>query len=151
MLAKKLAKMAERLGYLVLHEPIIPTVLGPRKPDLVFWKEGSRAWVVDVTVAWEGYDSLDEPHFDKCVKYDRPEVRDFCREKCGVNPAFTTLTVTWRGCMSAASAADLRLLELQTKDLALLSQVCVEQTAWLHRVYQKNAFRRGLSPSYSGR
>ena len=101
-----------------------------------------------MTVVWEGYDSLDQPHFAKCVKYDTPEVREYCREKGGVDPAFTTLTVTWRGCMSAASAADLRLLGLRANDLALLGQACVEQTAWVHRVYQRNAFRRVPGPSY---
>ncbi len=40
----------QRKGFIVLMEPNIPSPTGIRKPDLVVWKEGREAWVLDTQV-----------------------------------------------------------------------------------------------------
>ena len=132
------AEMWRRKGYCVEVELRVPTSLGLRKPDLLVYKVGQEAWVVDATVVSDRFIDLDVPHRDKMAYYNLPEIIAVAESYAEVSPSFSSITLNWRGIYSPGSASDLRLLGLTTADLTFLAAVCVEQGAIIHRLHQQS-------------
>ena len=140
-----LAKRLERLGWKVRLELRINTSVGLRKPDLLVYKPGYQAWVIDVSIVSCTYGDLDKPHLDKVAKYEScPEIAAVVRVEAECEPTFSAFIMDWRGALAPTTAADMRLLELPWEDLKLLSVICVEQGSWIHRAHQRsNVVRPG--------
>ena len=120
-----------------------------RKPDLVVYKEGQVAAVIDATICYDGgaegggFDP-DGPHYQKVAYYSQhPEIVNSVRNLSSMtaDPIFSSVTINWRGCWSPASARDLRLLGLNQADLGLLAAIAVEQGAAIHRVFNQSSYR----------
>ena len=137
------AEMWRRKGFCVEMELRIPTSIGLRKPDLLVYKPGQEAWVIDATVVSDKFTDLDIPHRQKMKYYDLPEIIAVAECKAGVAPSFSSITLNWRGIYSPGSARDLRLLQLTTADLRFLAAVCVEQGVIIHRLHQKSTVAIG--------
>ena len=141
-LVNLLADMLKKLGWTVQVELRIETSAGLRKPDLLAFKPGVSAWIIDATVVSENYTTLDTPHKSKIQYYGEvPEIKAVIEMQTGVVPSFTSLTLSWRGLYSPGSAADLSLLGLKRGDLEFLAAVCVEQGAIIHRIHQTATHR----------
>jgi hypothetical protein len=135
------ARMFRRLGYDVVAEPHFKTGAGLRKPDLLVYKPDQTAYVVDVTIHSDMYDDPNAPHRAKVEKYAaHPEIVRGVEVITGVSPTFSAIAISWRGCMSPASAADLRRLGLKAADLGLLAAITVEQGTIIHRLFNMSTF-----------
>ena len=119
--------------------------LGLRKPDLLVFKPGYQAWIIDVSIVTCTYGDLDTPHQAKVAYYEScPEIAAAVRVEAECEPTFSAFIMNWRGALAPTSAADMRLLELSWEDLKLLSMICVEQGSWIHRAHQRsNVVRPG--------
>ena len=127
------------MGWIVRIELRVNTVQGLRKPDLLAYKPDYQEWVVDVTIVSDTYGDLDTPYKDKVAKYkSRPEITSEVQATTGLTPEFSSLCMSWRGSYSPASAADMRILCLNSTELTFLSAICVEQSAIIHRVHQRS-------------
>uniref|UniRef100_A0ABD2WQM3 Reverse transcriptase n=1 Tax=Trichogramma kaykai TaxID=54128 RepID=A0ABD2WQM3_9HYME len=97
-----------QLGWSVRQEPHFHTRKGLRKPDIVAVKE-QVVKVIDAQVI-SASSSLDDSHRRKVAKYDTPDIRHQVASEYGVendNISFSSITISWRGIWSAASAASL--------------------------------------------
>jgi len=134
--------MFERRGYNTVVEPHYNTSAGLRKPDLLIYKYGQVAAVIDVTVTTDMYDNPDEPHLKKMAYYSaHDEITTGVTTLAGTPPFFTAFAVSFRGCVSPMSAESLRSLGLSTIDLGLLSAITVEQSAVVHRIFGMSTMR----------
>ena len=145
IILRLLAKRLEKLGWQVKVELRITTSAGLRKPDLLAFKHGCQAWVIDVGVSAVSVVSLDEPYDQKVVKYQTlPEVSDVVVAEAGVAPLFSGFILSWRGDYSPKTMRDAHELGLSMGDLEFLAAICVEQSAVIHRVHQTSTLvRRG--------
>ena len=141
--------LSGRLGFTTVSEPHYNTSLGLRKPDLVAYKEGQVAAVLDATICYDGgaeaggFDP-DQPHHQKVAYYSQhPEIVNSVRNLSSTtdDPIFSSITINWRGCWSPASARDLSLLGFTKADLGLLAAIAVEQGAAIHRVFNQSTHR----------
>ena len=141
--------LTRRLGFTAVTEPHYTTSLGLRKPDLVVYKAGQVAAVIDATICYDGgaeaggFDP-DSPHHQKVQYYSQhPEIVRAVQTLSSTTsePIFTSLTINWRGCWSPASARDLCLLGFNQADIGLLAAIAVEQGAVIHRVFNQSSFR----------
>ena len=96
---------SSRRGWSSCHEPATPTPAGTRKPDLVVWRESNaQAVVIDVTVVADNA-SLSRQHYNKVAHYDSPAVREHVSVLSGkAEVVFSSVTLSWRGVISAESA-----------------------------------------------
>uniref|UniRef100_A0ABD2XAX0 Reverse transcriptase domain-containing protein n=1 Tax=Trichogramma kaykai TaxID=54128 RepID=A0ABD2XAX0_9HYME len=97
-----------QLGWSVRQEPHFHTREGLRKPDIVAVKD-QVVKVIDAQVI-SASSSLDDSHRRKVAKYDTPDIRHQVASEYGVendNISFSSITISWRGIWSAASAASL--------------------------------------------
>ena len=141
-----LAKRLERKGWTVRVELRIMCSVGLRKPDLLVYKPGDQAWIIDVSVVTCSYSDLDLPHTKKVDYYEScPEIAAVVRVEAECEPTYSAFIMNWRGAIAPTSAADMRLLDLSWEDLKLLSMICVEQGSWIHRAHQQsNVVSHGL-------
>ena len=134
---KLLASILERKGWTTRVELRIQTSRGLRKPDLLAYKPGEAAWILDVSIVSDQLDDLDKAVMGKIEKYRSvPEIAATVEGELGLVPAFTGFVLSWRGDYALASAKDARLLGLNRGELTFLSAVCTEQSAVVHRVHQ---------------
>ena len=145
IILRLLAKRLEKLGWQVKVELRITTSAGLRKPDLLAFKHGCQAWVIDVGVSAVSVGSLDEPYDQKVVKYSTlPEVSEVVVAEVGVAPLFSGFILSWRGDYSPRTMQDAHKWGLSMVDLEFLAAICVEQSAVIHRVHQTSTLvRRG--------
>ncbi|CAB0044068.1 unnamed protein product [Trichogramma brassicae] len=97
-----------QVGWSVRQEPHFHTREGLRKPDIVAVKD-RVVRVIDAQVI-SASSSLDDSHRRKCTKYDTLDLRHQVASEYGVetdNIRFSSITISWRGIWSAASAASL--------------------------------------------
>ena len=134
--------MFEKKGYRTVVEPKYNTSAGLRKPDLVVYKTGQVAVVIDVTVTSDMYDNPDEPHLKKMAYYSaREEITRGVSTLAEVTPMFSAFSVSYRGCVSPMSAESMGSLGLSMADLGLLSAIAVEQSAVIHRIFGMSTMR----------
>ncbi|MPC84947.1 Retrovirus-related Pol polyprotein from type-2 retrotransposable element R2DM [Portunus trituberculatus] len=117
-----LVKQLTKKNYTILKEPSIRTTAGVRKPDVVVF-DRHQSVVLDVQIVSDNSirDALVHAHGLKKSYYDVGEIRSWVREKTGLNPIFTTLTINWRGIMATPSYMALKSLGLTKADLRLLT------------------------------
>ena len=108
-------------GCQVLLEPIIPTLAGIRKPDLVV-SRGGKALVLDSTViADAGVGNLTTAYDRKVLYYRQPDIEAWARQASGANDVTTgAVVVSWRGAFCAKSDELLREWGLSRADIKLL-------------------------------
>ena len=109
-------------GFQVVHEPRIITTRGYRKPDLVLFKPGVLAAVLDVTVLGDNAD-LSAEHDLKSDFYDLPEVRKYVARLAELSEKEVTMggvALTWRGAFSQKSKDFLLSLGLEMEFLQLI-------------------------------
>ena len=126
----------ERRGYTCNQEPVYHIAGGARRrPDLLFWKQ-NESFILDVTVVSDMTQPLDKAHWQKVEYYGRyPEIVAQTVAVTGNAPELSAFAVNWRGCVAPSSASFLRARGFTKADLVLLSAVCVEQGARIHRVH----------------
>lgn len=102
--AAYVARALSRQEYTVAEEPEIRTTLGLRKPDIVA-KLGQTVLVIDAQVVNDQMD-LDTAHRMKSSIYENIEAN--IKQMFNVTAVrFTSVTLSWRGVWSEASARDL--------------------------------------------
>ena len=132
-----LAKALSSKGWEIETELMITTAEGLRKPDLLAYKPGEQAWIIDVSVVADICDDLDRPFREKVQKYSKyTEIINAVVSKTGVAPTFSAFILNYRGVYSPATVQDATLLGLCRSTLIFLALVCVEQTALVHRLHQ---------------
>ena len=136
-------RILSRLKFQVIVEPHIDTAAGLRKPDLVAYGPDKPTVVLDAAICSDMYDDPDTPHQAKVNKYAVEEIKKKVEQLTGKSPEFTSITISWRGVFSPASANDLRGLGLTQADLGLLSAITVEQGAVIHRIFNTSTLRSG--------
>jgi len=122
-------------GFTVETEPAIATDHGVRRPDVVAYKPGKEAAIIDVTVVADIPGLLADANARKCRKYDVPDVRKWVSERAKVSPTsitVTALTFNWRGALCSQSAQDMKKLGITMPTLEIMSQRVLEwgYTAW---------------------
>ncbi|KAG7196837.1 hypothetical protein KM043_016459 [Ampulex compressa] len=94
-----------------------------RKPDLLAVREGI-ARITDVQVV-SGYCNLDEAHRRKKSYYaDNPDILKYVVNNCGIPPTnmgFHTITLTWRGIWTRASAMAMTSMGLTRMQLRAIT------------------------------
>ena len=133
------------LGYEVVLEPRILTPMGYRRPDLVAWKAGCSAIVVDATVLADNAD-LDREHDHKSSYYDVPAVRDYVGQLAGLDASrvqFRAVVFNWRGAMSLKSASDLRRCGFSDNSLELMGLRVLEGGMAIYMAFQRGTYREG--------
>ena len=134
-----LSKRLRMLGWEARPELRIETSAGLRKPDLLVFRPGDQAWVIDVSIVSDTYDDLDIPFRSKVEKYkSRPEITASIEAELGLVPEFSAFILSWRGDYSPETAKDCKLLGLKKDDLCLISAACAERGAMVHRIHQKS-------------
>lgn len=131
-------------GWSVVHEPHIRTSVGIRIPDLVVYKSGESAVVVDATVVADNAD-LTAEHKHKVSKYDLPEIRSFVATLTGVlavSVEFSSVTLSWRGALARDSSDFLTRVGFDQHAQMLLSIRCVEQGFQIYLSFQRSTYRR---------
>ena len=142
----ELKKILTKAGFIVAVEPRFHTSLGLRKPDLVVYKQGERAAVVDVTITSDMYTDPDTPHWSKCEYYGTPEIVEEVTRLAGIEPTFSSVTISWRGVWAPASARDMIELGMSKRDIQLLSVITVEWGCAIHRLFQTSTHRGNIRP-----
>ena len=89
------------------------------------------------------YDDPNTPHQAKVDKYSTDEITRKIHQLTGSEPGFSSITISWRGVFSPASATHLRDLGFTQADLGLLSAITVEQGALIHRLFNQSTLRTG--------
>ena len=137
-----IANKAKKRGWKVVSEPRILTTKGYRIPDLVLEK-GGNVVVTDVSIVTDSWDDLSTPHKEKVVKYDLPEIKEFCQNKYGNgSPLFSAAIISWRGVWAKESATDLVGFGiLGPRDLRTLSLMVCEAGARIHRINYCSGWR----------
>jgi hypothetical protein len=138
--ASVLAKELVSLGYDVVIEPVIRTMEGKRKPDIIAVR-GSKCFVIDPTVT--GTDNVDLAHQWKVHKYrNNPDVEKYLVDKYGEIPIeFGSLTMSYRGIVSRDSAEFLADLGVRKLALKRSVEVCMRETALLFRMFLYSCMR----------
>ena len=130
---------AEKIGYGIRREPVIPTPAGIRKPDLVLVHDYDLT-MLDVTIVADNAD-LEKAHHDKQVYYDVPAIREWaqsCYEPRQI--AFEALGMNWRGPLASRSAVALRWLGLSAHFLSLASAVALERGTWILNHFRRSTY-----------
>lgn len=131
-----LMRQLQREGFLVTQEPSIPTPAGLRRPDLIVYKPGLIATVMDVTVVSDNA-NLDESHEKKVMYYDRQAIRAHVAQMAGIAASdvlITAVAFNWRGAVSRLSWLSLIMLGLTRGALRTLSLRVLENG---YRVYSE--------------
>ena len=111
-------------GFQTVMEPVIPTSITNRKPDLIVWNEnGEAATVIDVQITSDSaVAKIEQCHGRKVTKYDTEEIRDWVRRRTGKSIVkVSSATLNWRGCWSAESVELLLSLGVSKRDLKLMT------------------------------
>ena len=132
---KLLSKGLTDKGFTVEAEPAIKTDQGIRRPDVVAYRPGETAVIIDVTVVADLPGELPDSHARKCRKYDLPEIRTWLSKRAGVSTTsvkVTALTFNWRGALCPQSARDMKVLGITMPMLEIMSMRVLEwgHTAW---------------------
>ena len=133
-------KRIESSGHMVIKEPVIPTGVGRRKPDLVALVD-DVAYVVDVTITSDCND-MSGPYEEKVCYYARLDVIDWVdRVYPGKPCVFGAVVLNWRGALHHASSRLLRKMGLSAYDETLMSVRVLTYTANLFRHYNRSTTR----------
>lgn len=121
-----LTKSLVKLGYSVTNEPLIPTDVGFRKPDIIAVKDG-RIYVIDPTICGESINP-DYVHSMKVSKYETNlDIGRYLVKKHGDLPIeYGSLTMTYRGVMSSISETFLRSLRVTKGTLKSITAKVME-------------------------
>ena len=158
--AKLFTQRMASAGWTVETEPAIRTDYGIRRPDVVAYKPGNEAVIVDVAVVCDIPGSLKDGYTRKCRKYDDPQVRAWAAEKARVSTTSVSvkaLIFNWRGALCSESARDMKELGIPMSTLEVMSLRVLEwgHTAWkLSRDatwIRLDAVPRGQGSSRNGR
>ena len=120
-------------GWRTLREPPIPYDGSYLKPDLIIWKEGTEAQILDVQVVADAF-SMGPAHSRKVEKYGSAGFKARVRELVGVPVGrVSSVTLNWRGQWHKASARDLERLGLSLGHLMVMS---VKVLSWTHNMWK---------------
>ena len=122
-LAKLFVEKLRDLNFSVLEEPRIPTRMGLRIPDMIFWKD-EQSYVVDAQVCSDSNTvELQGAHMMKVEKYDNEDIVNYAMRESGtiVRPVVSSLTVNWRGIVAPATCQLLRDLKISKSFINLLA------------------------------
>lgn len=145
----------ESRGFTVVHEPRIRTGGGIRKPDIVAYKPGDTAVVIDVTIVSDAAE-LDQEHGHKVRYYDVPEVRSFVGLLADCEPSavgFGAAAFNWRGALSKTSSQFLSVLGIGIDSQELMSIRLLEMGLKIYLGFQHSTFRtsRSVGPRNTSR
>src|SRR6218665_1108990 len=111
---------AEANGYSVVREPVIPTRVDRRKPDLVAEVDGVIL-IVDVTIVADNC-NLDRPFEENVTYYNTANIVDWIIATYpGKLWEFGAVVFNWRGALDRRSSVLLRRLGVSAGDETLLS------------------------------
>jgi hypothetical protein len=155
-IAQAICRFLEGKGFTISEEPAIPTTAGTRRPDLIAYKVGGPAAVLDVTIVADNAD-LNSEHRKKVSYYNTPEIRDWTARlaNCEVSDIlFTAAVLNWRGALSVLSAGDMTRLGVKSGQLELLSVRVLEHGYKIWKMFKDgsvtcllNRYRCLLLPS----
>jgi len=140
------ALVATRLrakGYLVAEEDPIPTSAGIRRPDLVAYKEGRAATVIDVTIVSDAA-RLSAEHKRKVLYYDSPDIRKHVSAYSRVavpRITFSSVTLNWRGALCPESDKTLTSLGFSKAEKELMSVRTVEGAYTIYAAHHCGTWR----------
>ena len=147
--AALLAKTLEKRGFTIITEPAIPTPAGIRRPDLVsFHPKHEFASVIDTTIVSDNAD-LEAAHAHKVEYYKRePAIEAWVKASTNCKSVeFSSLTLSWRGCMSIASADYLSSrLRLPQSVFTLLGASTVEGSYLTYVSFSRGTYRQPFHP-----
>jgi len=122
------SQRATAKGWKVRVEDPIPTPAGIRRPDLVVYKAGQAAKIIDVTIISDAA-RLSDGHRSKVKYYDTMEIRNHVSAYSNVNPSkveVTSVTLNWRGALCRESDTLLTSLGFGRTEKELVSVRTVE-------------------------
>jgi hypothetical protein len=138
------AKKAQRKGWEVRTETPFPTPAGVRRPDLILYKTGMRACVIDVTVVADNA-SLSATVRDKITYYDTPAIRRAVGSIAAVPETlvqFGAVALNWRGAMARESDQLLTGFHFTTDDKELISVQTLEGAAQILAANRSGTWRQ---------
>ncbi len=133
---------AEAKGYNVVREPVIPTRVGRRKPDLVAEVDGVIL-IVDVTIVAD-HCNLDSPFEEKVTYYNTTDIVDWIIATYpGKVWEFGAVVFNWRGALNRRSSVLLRRLGVSAGDETLLSCRVLTFTSSMFKFFTQSTVRAG--------
>jgi len=137
----------EAAGFQCRKEPAIPTVAGSRVPDVVAWRQDLGSWVLDVqVVADAAAGDLDTAHQRKVDYYNTDDVRRWVQSTTGFPPAFSTITISWRGILATPTVNTWATLGLRKSDLKVLVVRTLEGSGRIYSEFQRTSGGPGHHP-----
>lgn len=140
---KFVADTALKRGYTVEAERLIPTPAGNRKPDLVIFRAGLEAVVVDITIVSDGA-RLTAEHNAKVAKYNKGAIREYVAGRAKIaaeHVAFSSVTLNWRGALARESDTLLTSLGFTRREKELVSVRTVEHAYVLYAAHRHSTWR----------
>lgn len=101
------AKYLEEAQWSVVLEPTIPTPAGIRRPDIVAFKFGSEAFVLDTSIVGDNF-CPDLAYDRKCEYYNSNEIRSYVAQLSGCEPDSVNMGAVifnWRGAQARKTAS----------------------------------------------
>ena len=133
------AKKAKSKGFRIWEEPIIKTVMGIRKPDLVIAKD-STALVLDTIICSDNAD-LSSVNKQKVDYYNTREVREWVLAESACNEVmFSSIAITWRGAMAKETAEILHRIGITAGDRQLMIVKVLEGNVRTLQQWKRSAF-----------
>ena len=111
---------AGKAGWSCIREPAIPTMVGIRRLDLIFFHQDRSTYILDV-------------HERKVQYYDVPDIRNWVGCNISSNEVLSSsVSLSWRGLMAGASVNTLcSELVLGGPVLSFPSAVTCERNLWI--------------------
>ena len=151
-IVKYLEKELKKKEYIVLVEPRIKTIVGLRKPDLVFWKTDlGVVWVVDISIMAD-YLYLENPHIEKVNYYSKECITSWVKANSGMSNVLvsTCIGLNWRGTLSTTSYDELSPIGWSKSVWMIISVRVLEKGRWIYDDFFKSTRRSALwqQPEY---
>ena len=139
---KYLEKELVKKEYTVLVEPRIKTIVGLRKPDLVFWKTDlGVVWVVDISIVADNF-SLENPHIEKVNYYSKECITSWAKVESGMsNVLVSACILNWRGTLSTTSYDELSPIGWSRRVWMITSVRVLEKGRWIYDEFRKSTRR----------
>ena len=128
--------------YTVLVELRIKTIVGLRKPDLVFWKTDlGVVWVVDISIVADNF-SLENPHIEKVNYYSKECITSWAKAESGMsNVLVSACIINWRGTLSTTSYDELSPIGWSRRVWMIMSVRVLEKGRWIYDEFRKSTRR----------
>ena len=141
-IVKYLEKELVKKEYTVLVEPRIKTIVGLRKPDLVFWKTDlGVVWVVDVSIVADNF-SLENPHIEKVNYYSKECITSWAKAESRMsNVLVSACILNWRGTLSKTSYDELLPIGWSKRVWMIMSVRVLEKGRWIYDEFRKSTRR----------